>query len=349
MVSFDNLKMVGRGALMAMALGTVAFATAPAHAEGTLAAVKARGVLNCGSNPSLPGFSFPDAQGNWTGLDVDTCRAIAAAVLGSPDKVKFFPYNAQQRFPALQSGEVDVLARNTTATLSRAADLGFHFAPVTFYDGQGFMVPKSLGVKSAKELNGATVCVQPGTTTELNLADYFRANNMKFQPVVIAELAELEAAFFAGRCDVFTDDKSGLASTRASRAAKPDDYVVLPETISKEPLAPAVRANDPEWINVVDWTIYALMEAEERGITKANVNEMKKSEDPGIKRLLGVTPGFGKSLHLDEDWAVRAIAAVGNYGEIYERNVGKDSQLKIDRGLNAQWNKGGLIYALPIR
>ncbi len=324
-------------------------AAASAQGGGTLNAVKQRGVLNCGVNTSLPGFSAPDAQGNWTGLDVDICRAVAAAVLGDGNKVKFFPLNAQQRFTALQSGEIDILSRNTSWTLQRDTALGLNFAPVTFYDGQGFMVAKKLNVKSVKDLNGATVCVQPGTTTELNLSDYFRANRIEFKPVVIQELAEVEAAFFSGRCDAYTTDASGLASTRAARAQNADDYVILPELISKEPLAPAVRQGDDEWGNVVNWTIFALIEAEEQSITKANVDEKMKSDNPNTKRLLGATPGMGKNLNLDEAWAANAIKAVGNYGEIFERNVGKNTPLKLERGLNALWTKGGLMYAMPIR
>jgi len=335
----------------AIALGMMAGAASAqqAPAGGTLAAVKARGILHCGVSTSLAGFSAPDSQGNWTGLDVDVCRAIAGAVLGDGTKVKFLPLSAQQRFSALQSGEIDVLSRNTTWTLTRDTSLGLNFAPVTFFDGQGFMVPKKLGVKSAKELEGATVCVQPGTTTELNLADYFRANKMTFKPVVIQELAEVEAAFFSGRCDVYTTDASGLASTRAAKAANADDYVILPERISKEPLAPAYRQGDDEWGNVVDWTVYALIEAEESGITKANVEDMAKGDNPSIKRLLGATPGMGKALNLDEKWALNAIKAAGNYGEVFERNVGKKTPLKLDRGQNDLWTRGGLMYAMPAR
>jgi general L-amino acid transport system substrate-binding protein len=334
----------------ALTLGaTFGLTAGEASAQATLAAVKQRGVLNCAVNTALAGFSIPDAQGKWTGLDVDTCRAVAAAVLGSGDKVRFFPTNAQQRFPVLQAGEVDMLARNTTWTLLRDTTLGLNFAPTTYYDGQGFLVPAKLGVKSAKELNGATVCVQPGTTTELNLADYFRGNKMEFKPVVIAELNELEAAFVAGRCDVYTTDASGLASFRAARSGNPGNFVLLPEIISKEPLAPAVRQGDEEWFNIVSWVVYALFEAEERGITQANVDQMLKSDDPGIKRMLGATPGMGKALNLEESWAYNAVKAVGNYGEIFERNVGKNTPLQLERGLNALWNKGGLIYPMPIR
>jgi general L-amino acid transport system substrate-binding protein len=329
-------------------LATVTLATS-AWAGPTLDAVKKRGELNCGANTGLAGFALADAQGNWTGIDVDTCRAIAAVVLGDPKKVKFFPRSAQQRFESLKSGEVDLLARNTTWTMTRDVSLGLLFAPPTYYDGQGFMVAKKLGVKSAKELNGATVCVQPGTTTELNLADFARANKMSFKTVTIEALAEVEQAFFAGRCDAYTTDASGLASTRAARSGNPDDYVILPEIISKEPLAPAVRQGDDEWFNIVKWTIYALIQAEESGVTQANVEEMKKSDDAQVKRLLGVIPDMAKGLELDNEWAVRAIKAVGNYGEIFDRNVGKDSPLKLARGLNALWTQGGLQYAIPIR
>jgi len=320
-----------------------------ARAGATLDAIKARGELICGVNTGLAGFSRPDDQGKWTGLDVDICRAIAAAIVGSADKVKFVPLNAQQRFPALQSGEVDVLSRNTTWTLTRDSSSGFNFAPPVYYDGQGFMVAKSLGVTSAKELGGATVCVQQGTTTELNLADYFRATGLSLKPLVFVELAEAEQAFFANRCDAYTTDASGLASTRAAKAGNPDDYVILPEIISKEPLGPAVRHGDDQFFDIVKWTIYALIEAEERGVTQGNLEEMRSSQDPNIMRLLGTTPGMGEALGLDPEWAARAIKAVGNYGEVFERNVGMATPLKLDRGLNALWTKGGLMYAPPIR
>jgi general L-amino acid transport system substrate-binding protein len=316
---------------------------------GTLDSVKKNGVVTCGVSTGVAGFSIADAQGKYTGLDVDFCRQVAAAVFADPSKVKFVPLSAQQRFTALQSGEVDVLARNTTVTLQRDAALGLDFALPNFFDGQGFMVPKKLGVKSAKELNGATICVQPGTTTELNLADYFRANKMTFKPVVIEKLDEVENAYFSGRCDVFTDDRSGLASTRVSKAPNPDDHVLLPEIISKEPLAPAVRHGDDEWYDVVKWVQYASVEAEEDGITSKNVDEKAKSEDPTVKRLLGATPGMGKALNLDEKWAYNVIKLVGNYGEVFDRNVGKDSPLKLERGINDLWTKGGLMYAMPVR
>jgi general L-amino acid transport system substrate-binding protein len=334
---------------MAALVGLAAGGGAMADSGATLAAVKQRGQVNCGVSTGVTGFSAPDSQGKWAGLDVDVCRALAAAIFGSGDKVKFSPATSEQRFPMLQSGEVDLLSRNTTWTLTRDTVNGFNFAPVTFYDGQGFLVPTKLGVKSAKELNGATVCVQPGTTTELNLADYFRATKMEFKPVVIEELNQLEAAFVGGRCDVYTTDASGLASFRAARSGRPGDFLLLPERISKEPLAPTVRQGDDEWFDIVKWTVYALIQAEESGITQANVEDMKKSSDPGIQRFLGVTPGMGKALHLDEAWAANAIKAVGNYGETFERNVGRGSALKLERGYNDLWTRGGLMYAMPIR
>jgi general L-amino acid transport system substrate-binding protein len=333
---------------LGLALAVVAAAGA-AVAGPTLDGVKSRGVVTCAVNTGLVGFGMPDQQGDYKGLDIDTCRAIAAAVLGDAKKVKFIPATTQQRFTVLQSGEADVLTRNTTETLLRDTEQAFNFAPVTYYDGQGFMVPKKLGVKSAKELNGATVCVQPGTTTELNLADYFRANKMSFKPLTIEKLAEVEDAFFSGRCDAYTTDRSGLAATRAGKASNPDDYVILPEVISKEPLAPAVRDGDEEWFDVVKWTVYAMIGAEEKGITSANVDEALKSDDPDVKRMLGVSPGLGKALHLDEKWAYNVIKQVGNYGEIFERNVGKQTPLKLDRGLNNLWTQGGLMYAMPFR
>lgn len=335
------------GSILAVGIG---LATAgPARAQPTIDKVKQAGTLVCGVSTGLAGFSQPDSQGRFSGLDVDICKAIAAAVLGDPNKVKYVPLTAQQRFTALQSGEIDVLSRNTTDTLQRDVELGLNFAPVVFYDGQGFMVPKKLGVKSAKELGGATVCVQPGTTTELNLADYFRANKLEFKPLVIEKLDELVAAYLSGRCDVLTTDRSGLAAIRTARAPSPDEHVILPEIISKEPLAPAIRQGDDQWADVVRWVVYALIEAEEKGITAKNLDEMLKSEDPEVKRLLGATPGMGKALGLDEKWAYNGIKSVGNYGEIFDRNVGKDSPLKLERGLNALWKQGGLMYAMPIR
>jgi general L-amino acid transport system substrate-binding protein len=321
--------------------------TAPTRTS-TLDAVKGRGVLTCGVNTALPGFSAPNAQGEWRGLDVELCRAIAAAVLGDPAKAKFVPTTAQQRFVALQSGEIDVLTRNATQTLLRDTTLGLHMAGVNFYDGQGFIVKRSMNVTNARQLDGATVCVQPGTTTELNLADYFRANRMRFTPVVIERLEENIAAYQAGRCDVYTTDASGLASVR-SNLAVPGDHVILPERVSKEPLGPMVRKGDDQWFAIVKWTLTAMIEAEEYGVTQANVDEMLKSTNPGIQRMLGVTPGFGKALGLDEKWAYNVIKAIGNYGESYERNVGTKTPIGLERGVNDLWTKGGLMYALPLR
>src|SRR5436309_10995330 len=288
-----------------------------AQAGATLDKVKQAGQISCGVPTGIAGFAAPDSQGRWSGFDVDICRALSAAVFGAADKVKYVPLTAQQRFTALQSGEVDLLSNNTTDTLQRDTALGLNFAPVVFYDGQGFMVPKKLGVKSAKELNGATICVQPGTTTELNLADYFRANKMEFKPVVIEKIDEVYAAFFSGRCDVMTGDATALGAQRIGRASNPDDYIVLTERISKEPLAPVVRHGDEEWHDVVDWVVYAMMEAEEKGITQKNVDEMAKSDSPDIKRMLGATPGMGKALNLDEKCAYNAVKLVGNYGELF--------------------------------
>ena len=339
-----------RRTIIAAATATVtAFVAGQAMAGAKLDAIKARGEILCGVSTGLAGFSIADSQGKWTGIDVDVCKATAAALFGDASKVKFVPLSAQQRFTALQSGEVDVLSRNTTWTQQRDTALGLNFTGVTYYDGQGFMVAKKAGVKSAKELGGATVCVQPGTTTELNLADWSRANKVDIKPVVIEKLEEIEQAFFSGRCDAYTTDASGLAATRASKAPKPDDYVLLPEIISKEPLGPAVSHGDDQWADLIRWTFNALVEAEEYGITAAKVDEMKKSDNPGIKRLLGVTPGLGKNLGVSEEWAANAIKAVGNYGEMYERNVGKGSPLKLDRGLNALWTNGGIMYAPPVR
>ncbi|RPH62316.1 MAG: amino acid ABC transporter substrate-binding protein [Burkholderiales bacterium] len=317
-----------------------------ASAGPTLDSVKQRGALRCGVNTGLIGFSTPDSQGRWTGIDVDFCRAVAAVVLGDPNKVQFVPTNTQNRFTVLQSGEVDILSRNTTWTASRDATLGAIFAGTIFYDGQGFMVKKSANINSATQLNGATICVQPGTTTELNLSDYFRTKKMTFRPVVVNELQQVEQAFFSGRCDVFTTDISGLAATRL-KASNKDDYVILPEAISKEPLGPLVRRGDWEFLNIVKWTLFGLIEAEEYGVSSANVDKLKSdSKDPPIQRLVGTSGDIGKGMGLDNDWLVRAIKAVGNYGEMYERNVGP---IGIARGINAQWRDGGLMYAPPIR
>ena len=327
--------------------GAALAATALAAHAGTLDQVKARGQLICGSNTGLAGFGLPDSQGVWRGLDVDECRAIAAAIFNDPNKVKFLPINAKDRPTILASGEIDVLIRNTTWTLSRQIG-GMFFTGINFYDGQGFMVKKKLGVDSALKLDGASVCVQQGTTTELNLADYFRAHNMKLEAVVFATDGEATKAYDTGRCDAYTTDASGLYSERL-KMSNPDDNVVLPEIISKEPLGPSVRKDDIQWFQIVQWTHYALVTAEELGVTKANVDEKLKSDNPAIRRLLGVEGRFGEGLGLTNDWAFRIIKAVGNYGEIFERNVGMSSPIKIRRGLNALWNKGGLQYAPPIR
>jgi len=313
----------------------------------TLDQVKTRGQLVCGANTGLAGFGLPDDQGAYKGLDVDECKAIAAAIFNDPNKVKYLPINAKDRPTILASGEIDVLIRNTTWTLSRQTG-GMFFTGVNFYDGQGFMVRKKLDVNSALKLDGASVCVQQGTTTELNLADYFRANNMKLEAVVFATDEEATKAYDSGRCDAYTTDASGLYSERL-KMSNPDDHIVLPEIISKEPLGPSVRKDDVAWFQIVQWTHYALITAEELGVTQANVDEKLKSDNPAIRRLLGVEGSYGEGLGLTKDWAYRIIKAVGNYGEIFERNVGQGSPIKIARGLNALWNKGGLQYAPPIR
>ena len=314
---------------------------------GTLDQVKARGQLICGANPGLAGFGLPDDQGVYKGLDVDECRAIAAAIFNDPNRVKFLPINAKDRPTILASGQIDVLIRNTTWTLSRETG-GMFFTGVNYYDGQGFMVRKKLGVDSALKLDGASICVQQGTTTELNLADFFRAHNLKFEAVVFATDEETVKAYDSGRCDAYTTDASGLYAERLKLTA-PDDNMVLPEIISKEPLGPSVRKDDIQWFQIVQWTHYALITAEELDVTKANVDEKLKSDNPDIRRLLGVEGDFGKGLGLTNDWAYRIIKAVGNYGESFERNVGMGSPIKIRRGLNALWSKGGLQYAPPIR
>ena len=329
---------------LAAALGIVASA---ASAQ-TLNAVKSRGMVNCGSNTGLAGFGIPDAQGNWTGLDVDYCRAISAAIFNDANKVKFVPLTAKDRFTALQSGDVDVLVRNTTWTSSRDTSLGLNFTGINYFDGQGFMVFKKLKVNSALELNDAAICVQQGTTTELNLADYFRANKMRLKTVTFATLDEAVKAYDSGRCDAYTTDASGLYAGRL-KLAKPEDHLVLPEIISKEPLGPSVRHGDDQWFDLVRWTHYAMLIAEEFGITKANVDEMLKSDNPEIKRVLGTEGNFGEQFGLGKDWVYRIVKHVGNYGESFERNVGQGSPLKIARGLNALWTKGGLQYAPPIR
>ena len=332
------------GLLATCALGLMASAAS----AGTLDTVKGKGILTCGANTGLAGFGIPDDKGQWTGLDVDVCRAMAAAVLGDAKKVKFVALDAKNRFTALQSGEIDVLSRNTTETSSRASTLGLIFGPVTYYDGQGFLVKKKLNVASAKDLNGASVCVQQGTTTELNLADYFRSNGMKYESVAFQSEDETLKAFESGRCDAFTTDASGLYAERL-RLANPDENIVLPEIISKEPLAPSVRQGDDPWYNVMTYSVYAMVNAEELGVTSKNVDDMKKSDNPNIRRLLGVEGEQGKAFGLSNDWAYNIIKQVGNYGEVFDRNVGEGSPLKIKRGLNALWTKGGLQYSMPIR
>ncbi len=330
-------------AALMVTLLCVAAATA-----GTLQDVKAKGYISVGVNEGLFGFSKPDEKGVWRGLDVDTARAISVAVFGAPDKLKFVPLTAKTRFTALQSGEIDVLTRNATRTLTRETALGLNFVQTNYYDGQGFLIPKKLGVKSAKELDGATVCVLPGTTTELNAADYFRANGMKMKPVVIESTPELAKAYFAGRCDCLTSDASQLAGTRAI-APNPADHMILPEIISREPLGPAVRHGDDQWFDIVKFATMALIEAEYLGVTSKNVDKMLKSKDPKIQRFLGVSPGNGKALGLDEKWAYNIVKMVGNYGEVFERNVGTNTPLKLNRGLNALWIDGGLMYTPPFK
>lgn len=331
------------------ALAAAALVAAPAFAGKTLDTIKSRGQLVCGVNTGLAGFSAADSQGNWTGLDVEYCRAIAAAILGDGSKVKFNPLTAQQRFTALQSGEIDILSRNTTWTLSRDASLGLHFVGTTYYDGQGFMVPVKTKLKSAKGLKGATVCVQSGTTTEKNLTDYSRANKLDLKPIVFEKQEAATGAYFSGRCNAFTTDASGLASIRNKDAKDPKEHVILPELISKEPLGPAVRRGDDEFYAIAKWVLFGLIEAEEYGITKANVDQMKSSQDPVVMRILGTSEDTGKLLGLDKDWMVRAIKTSGNYGEIFERNVGEKTPLNLPRGVNNLWNKGGIMYAPPIR
>ena len=322
----------------------------PAFAGKTLDAIRQRGSINCGVSTGVAGFSAPDSQGNWTGLDTDVCKALAAAILGDEKKVNFVPLNSQQRFASLQAGEVDLLARNTTWTLTRDASLGFHFTAITYFDGQGFLVPKKLKITSAKQLKNAEICTQTGTTNEKNLSDYFRAQNIKIKPVVFDSFEASYKAFFSGRCQAYTTDVSGLAGLRNKEAANPDDYVILPDLISTEPLGPLVRRGDDEWFAIVKWVPYALIEAEEYGVSKDNVDTVKaSSKDPVVQRILGTSEDTGKLLGLDREWAYRAIKAVGNYGEIFERNVGPNSVLKLPRGANNLWNHGGLLYAPPVR
>ncbi|MEY3486153.1 MAG: hypothetical protein RL075_158 [Pseudomonadota bacterium] len=339
-----------QGLLALAAAGLTLAAALPAHAGKTLDAVKARGQVVCGVNTGLAGFSAADSSGNWSGLDVDMCKAVAAAVLNDASKVKYVPLNAQQRFTALQSGEIDMLSRNTTFSLTRDASLGLHQTVVTYYDGQGFMVPVKSKIKSAKQLKGQTVCVQSGTTTEKNLTDFSRANKLNIKPVVFEKVEAATGAYFSGRCIAYTTDASGLASVRNKEAKVPADHMILPELISKEPLGPMVRRGDDEWFAIVKWVIYGLLEAEEYGVTKANVDQLKTSTtDPVVQRILGTTEDTGKLLGLDKEWMARAIKATGNYGESFETNVGPKSPLGLPRGVNNLWNKGGLMYAYPIR
>jgi general L-amino acid transport system substrate-binding protein len=319
-----------------------------AASAATLDDVKAKGFIQCGVSQGLPGFSNPDDKGNWSGIDVDLCRGVAAAVFGDSTKVKFTPLSAKERFTALQSGDIDILSRNTTWTMSRDTQLGLQFSVVNYYDGQGFMVRKEMNINSALQLSGASVCVNTGTTTELNLADYFRANNMQYELVAFEKSDEVVAAYDAGRCDVYTTDKSGLYAQRL-KMKNPDDNVILPETISQEPLGPAVRQGDDQWANIVKWTHFAMLEAELYGVNQKNVDEMKKSDNPKIKRLLGSEGDFGKGIGLGPDWAYNIIKEVGNYGEVFARNLGPDTPLKIDRGQNELWTKGGLQYGMPVR
>ena len=315
---------------------------------GTLDDVKKKGFIQCGVSQGVPGFSNPDANDNWTGIDVDVCRAVAAAVLGDAKAVKFSPLTAKERFTALQSGEIDMLSRNTTWTATRDTALGLNFAGINYYDGQGFMVRKSLGVKSAMELAGAAACTNLGTTTELNIADFFRSNKMKYTLVAFEKADEVVAAYDAGRCDVYTTDQSALAANRI-KLSKPDDHVVLPEVISKEPLGPVVRHGDDQWLDIVKWSLYAMLNGEELGINSGNVASLKTSDNPAIKRLLGTEGDVGKNLGLPNDWAANILAQVGNYAESFDRNVGPNTAVKLQRGVNANWKDGGLMYGMPAR
>src|SRR5215475_15612533 len=337
-------------ASFASAAGIAALLVSTAAMAGKdLDAVKARGNLICGVGQGTAGFMMADSQGKWVGLDVDVCRAVSAAILGDSEKVKYVPVSGQQRFTALQAGEVDLLSNNSTWTLTRDSALGFDFTGVTYYDGQGFMVPKKLGVKSAKQLDGASICVLTGSTSELNIADYFRANKISFKPVLFEDPDQSRQAFFGGRCDAYSGDQARLYATRAANAPQPDDYIILPEIISKEPLGPVVRHGDHQFADIVRWVQYAMLEAEEYGIDSKNVDDMLKSDKPAIKRILGVTLGMGKALGVDEKWVYTIVKQVGNYGESFDRNLGDRTPLKIDRGLNKLWSKGGLQYAPPIR
>ncbi|MFC3285695.1 amino acid ABC transporter substrate-binding protein [Litchfieldella rifensis] len=342
-MSYNNNKLVLMTAVTALSLGVTAAAQAT-----TLEDTQQRGVVQCGVSDGLPGFSAPDDQGEWQGIDVEVCRAVAAAVFGDAEAVRYVPLNAVERFTALQSGEVDVLSRNTTWTATRDTTLGLNFAGVTFYDGQGFMVSKDLGIGSVKELDGAAICIQAGTTTELNVADYFRANEMQFEPIVFDTSEQTVGGFEAGRCDVLTSDTSQLAALRI-QLSDPSGAVILPEVISKEPLGPVVRQGDDQWFNIVKWSLFAMLNAEELGISSDNVDDMLNSENPNIARLLGQDGNFGEGMGLKADWAYNIISQVGNYAEIYDRNVGMDSPLEIERGINELWSNGGIQYAPPVR
>ncbi len=340
--------MTVKSILIAAAAATVGLALIGAASAGTLDDIKKKGFVQCGVTTGLAGFAAPNDKGMWEGFDVDMCRAVGAAVFGDPSKVKYTPLTSKERFTALQSGEIDMLARNTTWTFTRDVNLGLSFVGVNYYDGQGFMVRKDLGVKSAKELDGASVCIATGTTTELNLADYFRSNGMKFTSVVYEKSNEIRAGYDSGRCDVYTTDRSGLAAQRAL-LKNPSDHMVLPEVISKEPLGPLVRHGDDKWADVVRWSLNALISAEELGVTSKNVDSMKSSKNPEIRRMLGVEGAMGKQLGVSSDWAYNIIKKVGNYAESYERNIGVNTPLKLVRGVNALWNQGGIMYSPPFR
>jgi general L-amino acid transport system substrate-binding protein len=343
------MRMFAVASLLSATLAAMgALSQAQAQGTKTLDTIKARGQLSCGASQGVAGFSAPDDKGRWTGLDVDFCRAVAAAVFGDPDKVSFKPLSAKERLTALQSGEVDLLSRTTTWTMTRDSAMGLSFVGTMFYDGQSFLVRKSLNIKTPTDLKGATICTTAGTTSELNLADYFRTRNIDYKPLVFEKNDEVISAYDSGRCDAWSTDATGLASERL-KLKSPDDHLVLADVISKEPLAPVVRQGDSQWFTIVKWTYFALLNTEELGVTKANVDQMAASTNPEIKRLLGKEGDFGKGIGLDNDWVVKIVKAVGNYGEIFDRNVGKDSRLKFDRGLNRLWTQGGLMYAPPIR
>jgi len=334
--------------IVSAAVAAVLSVTATAAYADTLSDVKAKGYVQCGVTGGVAGFSAPDANNNWSGLEVDFCRAVASAIFNDPSKVRYTPLTSQERFTALSSGEIDILSRTTTWTMSRDTQLGIKFIGTMFYDGQGFMVRKADGIASALDLSGANICIESGTTTELNAADFFSTNNLEYKPIVFVDQDEVVKAFEDGRCDVYTTDSSALAAER-SKFANPDDYIILPEIISKEPLGPVVRQGDDLWFNINRWTYFALLEAEELGVTQANVDEMLGSDNPSIKRLLGVEGDFGTPIGLTKDWAYQIIKNIGNYGESFNRNVGPDTPIGLARGLNALWKDGGIQYAPPIR